>query len=116
MAEVSPLQFAACQWLKCVESIQGAWAEIPFSCRLEIHYEDLITDAERIVANITRFLDVETDKDFYRSMPRMKSTNFNKWRKEFSVDQLKDLSSVLTPKLLELGYARDENWYNEIVS
>ena len=105
----SLLQFNAYQWLKCVDNIQKCWFEIPEENRLEIRYEAFITQPEVILTNILQFLNMKAYKEFFHSLPRLKKNNFDKWKKEFTKDQLNQIHPLLTPKLLELGYENRTN-------
>jgi hypothetical protein len=44
-------------------------------------------------------------------IPPIMIGNFGKWKKEFSNKQIKEIGPILTPKLMELSYENDENWY-----
>ena len=107
----SILQFNAHQWLKCVDSIHNSWPEIPEDQRLEIRYEALISQPEGILTRVLQFLKVEIYKEFFQGLPTLKKNNFDKWKKEFTKDQLGELHPILTRKLLELGYENRANWH-----
>jgi len=109
--ESSILQFNAHQWLKCVDSIHNSWPEIPEDQRLEIRYEALISQPESILTRVLQFLKVEIYKEFFQALPTLKKNNFDKWKKEFTKDQLGELHPILTPKLQELGYEKRANWH-----
>ncbi len=47
------------------------------------------------------------------SLPELKAGNYNKWKSEFTKSQLKEIYSILTPQLLELGYAGSDEWLNQ---
>jgi hypothetical protein len=109
--KLSILEFNAYQWLSCVENIQKCWPEIPEENRLEIRYEVFITQPEDILTNILQFLNMKGYGEFFHSLPNLKKNNFDKWRKEFSKDQLNEIHPILTPKLLELRYENRANWH-----
>jgi len=109
----SVLQFNAHQWRACVECIQREWDRILPENRLIIRYEDLITNPQMKIAEILDFIGVNSSKDFMASLPELKAGNYNKWKGEFTKSQLKEIYSILTPQLLELGYAKSEEWLNQ---
>ena len=106
----SMLQFNANQWLKCVESIYKSWPEISAEKKLEIRYEELISKGEKVIKKILDFLGLKKNELFFSSIPQLKKDNFNKWRKEFSSEQVKEIHSILSPMLLKLGYEKNYGW------
>jgi hypothetical protein len=109
----SLLQFAAHQWRACVQCIQRDWDLIGPENRLTIRYEDLITQPETKIGEILDFIGVKSSRVFMDSLPELKAGNCNKWKDEFSISQLNEIYSILTPPLLELGYAASEKWLNQ---
>ena len=109
----SLLEFNAYQWLHCVTDIQRNWSLIDERKRLAIKYEDLITNPTDNIERILQFLNVRTDNKFFESIPKLKSDNFDKWKSEFTIEELKQIHPILTSKLLELGYAKSEEWIKE---
>jgi len=113
-AKNSLLQFNAHQWSACVKCIQQDWNLIQQQNRLTLRYEELITNPVMKLTEILDFIGVKSSKEFIKSLPELKASNYNKWKNEFSPGQLKDIHSILTPQLLTLGYAGSEEWLNEI--
>ena len=109
----SLLQFAAHQWHACVKCIQRDWDLIQPENRLTIRYEDLIIHPETKISEILDFVGVKSSQEFMDSLPELRAGNYNKWKGEFSISQLKEIYSILTPQLLELGYAKTEKWLNQ---
>jgi len=103
-SQSSLLQFNAHQWLKCIERIQKNWDEIAVEKKMEIRYEELISYGGKIITEILKFLDMKPHENFYSSIPKLKKYNSNKWRTEFTGDQLNEINPILLPKLTELGY------------
>lgn len=108
--EKSTLQFNALQWVKCVEAINKSWPEIPAKQKIKIRYEDLIAGEKRIVTDILSFLNLHAQDSFWESIPKLKFDNFNKWKFEFTKDQIHQIRPVLTPMLIELGYENNIDW------
>ncbi len=108
--EKSMLQFNAIQWVKCIESIKKSWSKIPVEQKIEIRYEDLSSKGEQIITHIFNFLKLDTNTDFWESIPKLKANNFNKWKNEFSNDQISQIHAILTPMLIELGYEDTADW------
>jgi hypothetical protein len=113
-AKTSLLQFNAHQWSACVRCIQRDWNLIHQKNRLTLRYEDLITNPEKKVNEILEFIGLSSSKEFIDSLPELKANNFNKWKNEFTPNQLEDIHPILTPHLMKLGYAGSEEWLNEI--
>lgn len=101
----SLLEFNAYQWLKCVESIQQNRHKIPEKNFLEVRYEDLITQPRDVLSRVFDFLGIEIIGEFFKSLPKLRAANYNKWKEEFTGEQLKQILPVIEDKLNELGYA-----------
>jgi hypothetical protein len=112
-SQCSLLQFNAHQWRACVECVMRDWNLIPQQHRLTIRYEDLITNPELKIIEILEFLGAKSSQEFMESLPLLKAGNYNKWKREFTNSQLKELYSILNPQLLELGYVGLEEWLNQ---
>ena len=106
----SLLQFNAYQWLNCVNSIDRNWKSIQKNNRLAIRYEDLIINPKQKVSEITNFLGLKSNKEFLESLPGLKANNYNKWKTEFTKEELKQIHPILTPELIKLGYAEFGEW------
>lgn len=112
-AQNSLLQFNAHQWRACVQGIHRDWDLIQHQNRLTLRYEDLIADPEMKINEILDFMGVASSKEFIASLPGLNAGNYNKWKSEFTKSQLKEIYPVLTPPLLEWGYAGSEAWLNQ---
>ena len=112
-AQKSLLQFNAHQWKACVKRIRRDWSRIQQQNRLTIRYEDLISNPTVKINEILDFIGVPAGREFIASVPELKADNFNKWKTGFNRDQLLEIDSVLTPLLLELGYAGSEKWISQ---
>lgn len=106
----SLLQFNAYQWVQCTKSIKKNWELIPKKNKLSIRYEDLITNPQKIIGEILSFLKVAEMKEFFDSLPPLKANNYNKWKVEFTGEELKEIHPILTPQLIEFGYAESKEW------
>jgi len=104
IGQTSILQFNAYQWLKCIESIQKHWVEIPETNKLEVRYEELINEEEKIITRILDFLGLRPQKGFFVTIPKLIKNNYNKWQSEFTKSELDEINSILSPMLIELGY------------
>jgi hypothetical protein len=113
-ARTSLLQFNAYQWLNCIQSIQQNWESIAPKNRLKVRYEDLITHPEEQINEIIRFIGVHSSQKFIGALPGLKADNYNKWKDELSSTQLEEIISILTPGLIDLGYAESTEWFRSI--
>jgi hypothetical protein len=102
--EKSTLQFNALQWVKCVEAIHKSWSIIPVKQKIEIRYEDLIARDKQTIKDILNFLNLKAKESFWKSIPKLKFNNFNKWKIEFTQEQINEIRPILTPTLIELEY------------
>jgi hypothetical protein len=110
----SLLQFNAYQWLHCVQRIEADWKLIPKNHRLIVRYEDLIQKPRQKITQILDFLGLDTHKTFFESLPELKADNYNKWKTEFSKEDLNAISPIVIPQLKRLPYAETEEWINGI--
>ena len=110
----SLLEFSAYQWLHCVQRIEADWNLIPQNDRLIVRYEDLIQRSRQKITDILDFLGLDGDQAFFQSLPELKADNYNKWKAEFSKEDLKKISPIITAQLKKLGYAQTEEWINAI--
>ena len=109
-SQTSLLQFNAHQWRACAECIKRDWALIPQPNRLTIRYEDLITDPDLKIGEILSFLGVQNNREYKSTLPKLKADNYNKWKREFTPKQLEEIHPILSPALVEFGYAESEEW------
>lgn len=114
--EIPLVQFNALQWKSCVESIIAASKSINSNQYLELRYEDLISQPEEELGRIFDFLNIETPPSFSHHLPTINHRNFNKWEKEFSSEEKKQIGQVIHPILSQLGYAKDDRWYTNKTS
>jgi hypothetical protein len=110
ISKVPPLEFNAYQWLRTIERITDDAGHIASERRLEIRYEQLLADPKGVLQTLFAFLGLAPPAGFYRAMPPLRRHNTQKWRREFSRTQREQISPILTPKLLELGYETDPKW------
>jgi len=107
----SRLEFCAHQWLACINSVEQDIAAGNINDTLTVHYEDLIKDGPATLTNILNFLGCQYTKELY-SDTVLRLDNTQKWIKGFSSEQLQKLHPIITPRLVELGYERDDDWMN----
>jgi hypothetical protein len=112
--ESSLLQFNAYQWLHCLKRIETDWKLIQENNRFVVRYEDLIQAPHQKIEEIVEFLGLSSNKAFFESLPELKADNFNKWKAEFSKEDLKEISPILSTQLKKLGYAQTDRWINDI--
>jgi hypothetical protein len=93
--------------------IKQNWHLIPKHHRLTIRYEDLIRDQDKKISEILSFIGIEGNNEFMTSLPKLKANNYNKWKKEFTMEELRQIHPILSNPLIELDYAESEIWINE---
>lgn len=104
ISHTTMLQFNAYQWVKCVEAVKKGLETIPEKDKLDFRYEDLLGNEREVLSRIMHFLDLEENEDFYYSIPALNKVNYNKWRKEFTPQQIEEILDILAPGLLLYNY------------
>ena len=104
------LEFNAMQWVESVKAAKSKWDILKDKNKIEIRYEELITQPETTLYSILNVLECEADDSFFNTIPALNKTNFNKWRKEFSVKEKEQIHPILSPLLDELGYLKAFPW------
>ena len=108
--EMSTLQFNAMQWVESVSAVLKAWPLINENNKLEIRYEALMENPRETLSTIFEFLELDCSDDFFQGMPALKTNNFDKWRSEFTVEEIEEIKPILTPLISELGYGQKFSW------
>ncbi len=106
----SLLAFNAHQWLACVEYVEAHRKEIPPERFLEVRYEEFLEGPVPFLRKMVAFMGVEYHPEFERVIPTVLSKNTQNWRRAFTKEQLREISPVLTEKLIQLGYESDPEW------
>jgi len=63
-----------------------------------------------ILASIFSFLGQSCDDKYFQKMPILKTKNFDKWRTEFTTQEIEEIKPILSPLLGELGYIQHLPW------
>jgi hypothetical protein len=108
------LEFSACQWVHCAKGIMDNIHLIPKNRRFSLRYEDFIGDPQESVKNIFSFLGMEFPAGFMKKIPEIRAGNSNKWRQAFSTSDLKSIGPIIGKTLMEIGYEKDEAWYQQL--
>lgn len=110
LANHEPIEFNAMQWVKSVEAVFDSWHLIQDRNKLEIRYEDLLQDPERMLAAIVKFLGFEADSTFLATIPKLYRKNFNKWKTGFTASEINKIKPILNPLLEKLEYTKRFPW------
>ncbi|MFC1892276.1 sulfotransferase [Thermodesulfobacteriota bacterium] len=113
LQEHSSLEFNAMQWVKSIDAVSETWPLLEEKNRIEIRYENLLESPKENLEKILKFLGVDISEEFFQKIPVLKRGNFNKWSKEFTPEELKEISPTLTEKLIALGYEDDLQWADQ---
>ena len=114
VAKVSPLEFNALQWAKCVDAVLTESQQLNHHRFFEVRYETLLAQPEATLKKIFDFLEVETPLNFAPQLPSFKNNNCNKWKTAFSDSEKALIGPILNPLLVRLGYASDSAWYSPV--
>ncbi len=110
--DVSTIEFNAYQWRACLEGILEAREKLQEDgLYLRVSYEDLLEYPKRELGRIFDYLEVEFPQDFFKSVPPLKSGNYNKWEQGLTGKQKQQVGPIIQPILKELGYTKDDNWF-----
>lgn len=100
----SLLEVCGLQWKWCVESVINYKKFISKCDFFEIKYEDFCKNPRNRIQEITDFLELSSFKNLDEIVPLVKNSNFNKWKKELSDEELRDLYKYIGTTLQLLGY------------
>ncbi|MFP4445255.1 MAG: DUF2304 family protein [Desulfosudaceae bacterium] len=104
------LEFNAMQWVKTVEAVQAHWAQIPEKNKIEVRYEDLLSDPVAVISSIIDFLGYRPQEGFFEKIPELITDNVEKWKDEFTEVQIETIKPILTPLLEKTGYLQKNPW------
>jgi len=110
IVELTPLQFNAMQWVESVKAVKKNWLLIDNNNRLEIRYEALMKNPHDVLSSLLNFLGYNCDNKFFQNIPALKTNNFNKWKNEFTTQELEEIKPILSPLLDDLGYTQHLSW------
>jgi len=99
-----PLAFNAFQWVKTIEAVHSNWPILLDENKIELKYEDFLKYPDQILGNLLDFLKLDSDLKFFDAAPKLNTTNFNKWKKELTTDEIELIKPILGPCLKKLGY------------
>ena len=77
---------------------------------VEIRYEDLLTNPRKTLENIFSGLEIEVSDNYFKNAPKLKTGNFNKWKKEFADDDIRQIRPIIAPLISQLGYDTTAGW------
>jgi hypothetical protein len=98
------IRFNAMQWVSCVAAARAFRGKIPPEQYIEIRYEDLLTSPQTTLSRILTFMGCPVSDGFFSRIPALVPDNFNKWKKQMTLDQLQAVEPVLFPMLRAYGY------------
>ncbi len=100
----SVLEFNAMQWATSVKAAADHWDLIEADQRIQVRYESLLLRPEKTLANILEFMGCQPSSAFFSRLPALMPKNFNKWTREFTQDQVSQISPILDPMLRAYDY------------
>jgi len=106
----SILEFNAMQWVKSVEAVLNSWDILPEQNKVDIYYEELIQSPQETLSTIFNCIGVKASSDFYETIPKINKKNFNKWKTDFSQEEIQKIKPILSPLLERLGYDKKYPW------
>ena len=109
--QVTPLEFSAYQWKHCARGIIENASSLPEDMYFFLKYEDFIVDPKASIKNLFSFLDLEFPEGFMEVIPQIWADNYNKWRQALSLEDLKMIGPIIGSTMIDLGYEKNESWY-----
>ncbi len=109
----SVLEFNAQQWVECINHVYKYLRIIPSSQVLELRYENLMSKPKEHFERILDFLKMPSTSRFWENLPTLNAKNTQKWKKQFSREDLKGISPFITSHLIDLHYETDPNWWEQ---
>ncbi len=111
----APLGLAGLQWKLLIKNIVGQLEQLPSADALQLRYEDLVAQPERVALAISNFCKLDVDAPGYRehvhhvASERIVNANavtmrIPSWRKNMSQDQVAMLDDLLGTELKLHGY------------
>jgi Sulfotransferase family len=106
----SLLEFISHQYLESINAVESAKKNVSESKYYELRYEDLITNTEKEMKDLFNFLEIKLEDNYFDKIPEIKNSNYTKWKKGFSEQELQTLKPILYDKALELNYSDGNDW------
>lgn len=114
------IAIGALEWKHKIEVCQKALKALDPKAYIEVTYEDLVDDPDRVLKNICRFLGVNyepTMLTYFKDSKQfigehhsdlifrpISTSSVKKWRKEFSVDEVSIFQTIAGTTLSKFGY------------
>ncbi len=102
--EYEPIEVCAMQWQSCVQSIIRNKRYLGEQSVLELRYEDLCRDPERVIGRVVDFLDWSWTADLEAATARIRSNSNSNWVTELTEDERARVIDIIAATLTELGY------------
>lgn len=103
--QLSSLDFSAVQWARCVRSVRDASQDLPGHRYHELHFENLMTNHDRTLKDLTGFLELRDVQPFVNfAESNFEPENQGKWKDELTVSEYQLIEGRVGELLSELGY------------
>jgi hypothetical protein len=76
-----------------------------------VRYEEFIDNPLDTLDAVFHFLNMSPLQDSQQAVNTLKGGNYNKWKYEFTHEQLREIGPVIGDELIKLGYEQDHSWY-----
>jgi hypothetical protein len=104
MLKLPPHVRIARQWEACMKITLAGFQSANPQHVLEIRYEELLQDSEKIVDNILQFLNLNPSEAIRNYMRDEVEPGRKRWTSILTPEQEKEVESILKPTLEQLGY------------
>ena len=100
---LSDIEFMAKQWVESELTIEKAVQQIPVSSRIEVRYEDLVTQPKQQLEIICKHLELECTP-LYPACSKIRTSSIEKWRSGLDDNEVELIKPIITDALTKLGY------------
>ncbi|MCP4020438.1 MAG: sulfotransferase [Desulfobacteraceae bacterium] len=104
LSDRSVIEFNAMQWRSSVEAVRNYWDLLPRNRKIEVRYEQLLTDTEKTLSDILSLFDYPMTGQFINDIPELMKKNYNKWEQELTPSEIELMGPVLLPMLKAYDY------------
>jgi hypothetical protein len=106
--QVSPIEFNALQWARCVDTALDDRPLIAADHWIDVYYEELITRPADVLHHIAAFMGLTLPPGYLEHLPPIRSANSGKWRAALSPADQERVAHIIMPTLARVGYALDD--------
>lgn len=101
LESLSTLEVCAKQWKICVETSDRQLKSLSQDNVLNVRYEEIVSEPDRILTRISRFIGTKSD---HFDSQKLNPKNINKYKSVFNEKQLEQVINIIGPTLIQHSY------------